>query len=243
MSLSREGSPRLTTEIIVGLVLGIFAVVLFTDLPSETKLIAIAVFAILATLNFVALVGLPERWRRRWRGFVRERSIRRHPDLVNELYRLHDRIESALYRRAADKPSLALQIADLMASPLSTVSNPKAGEEFAERYGIVNRHFTWISQRVKDHRDRELPWTSPEFANALREMGDHLISVNAVLETVYRSFPKAESGYREVDAAAWDAFRDEYATLVREWQAFTERVDETIGYGTKRTIAPPRRLS
>jgi len=236
-----------TIDVIVALVTVSFLAFLFVDIPIYAKLVIIIVFGVLGFLNFVAFVGLLDRWKRSWENSKRKRSIRRHPELVTELYRLHNRIESVVYRRAADKPSLALNVADMMKSIPTSV--PKEGSKFSEKefsakVEMVQRHFNWISQRIKRHREGGEQWTSPEFADALREVGDHLLMIDGVLQTVYRDFPKDDKGhFRFADLALWEAFREEYATVIHEWQAFTERVDETIGYGTKRTIPPPRRLS
>ncbi len=247
MSSGSEGSSRVRTiDVIVALVTVSFVAFLFVDIPTEAKLVIIIVFGVLGFLNFVAYVGLLDRWKRRWGNYKSARSIRRHPDLVTELYRLHDRIKSVLYDRVANKPSLALNVADMMKG--IPTSAPKQGSEFSEReffekFEMIQRHFKWITMRINDHRTGGRRWTSPEFANILREIGDHLLMVDGVLQTVYRDFPKDEKGhFRFADLALWEAFREEYATVTHEWQSFTERFDETIGYGTKTTIPPPRRL-
>lgn len=241
MSWGSERSSRVRTiDVIVALVTVSFVAFLFVDIAIEAKLLIIVVFGVLGFLNFVAYVGLLDRWKRAWQSFAREREIRHHPDLVNELYRLHDRIERVLYRRESGKPSLGLNVVEMMNEALHSKENET--NEFTEKFAMITRRFNWITQRVKDHREGRKSWTSPDFANVVREIGDHLLDVNDVLETVYRTFPKSQ-GIREDLNDSWESFRDEYATLIREWQSFTERVDETIGYGTKRTIPPPRRLS
>ncbi len=233
----------MTIELIVALVAAIFAVLLFLDIATEAKLLLILVLVVVALLDFVALVGLIDRWRARWRSFIANRSIQRHPELISELYRLHDRITTVLYRRESGKYSLALTVADLMSATTTRASSSSGGKEFTEKFDMVQRHFNWISRRVNDHRTGGMRWKSPEFANTLREIGDHFLMVDDVLQTVYRDFPKDDKGhFRIEDLATWERFREEYAALLNEWREFTERFDEIIKYGAKTTIPVPPRL-
>ena len=242
MSWSSESGNRIVTEVIVGIVTAIIAIALLTPIPLEWKSLAIIVLALEGALILLIQVGKGRQVIWKLKELSRGRRIRRHPDLIVELYRLEKKVYGALYERTSSHPSLRLQGADAMVALQPPGNMSPLLTEFQEKVDIMGGLFDPLHRQIEE-RSRGHRWKTTDFVDTLREISNHLDHLNSVFSTVYR---QAGSYDRREDIppqawSLWETLREEYNNVLHEWKAFTERFNQTIGYGTSPSRAEPVR--
>ena len=104
--------------------------------------------------------------------------------------------------------------------------------EFTEKLAMAQAEYNQISQNISNRSFR--PWKTLDFVEYLRAISSHLTTVNYVFQTIYRQSSRLakDKPFNEELKLKWEAFRDEYNSVLHDWKAFTEKFDASIGYGT-----------
>ena len=231
MIQSQEATRRVTVEVIVGALVSAVFVLIFLDIPILAKTILVTFLGIVGVLNFVALTQQTNRLRSRLGQRRRDRLIRKRPDLISEFGSLINKIRRVLYERTSGRPSLALDGAQIM-EQMTKEGDKTLRLEFTEKLAMANAEYEQIYQSYANHSFRR--WKTLEYIEFLRSISSHLNTVGYIFQTVYRqsslsTMNKAFSG--EV-RTKWESFKDEYNLVLHDWKAFTEKSDQSVGYGT-----------
>ncbi len=222
-----------TAEIIAAIVVALIFIFLFLDVPVAAKIVLILILATVGTLNFVALVGWTAKLREKLRAWRSNRSIRKYPDLVAELYRLNRKIHKVLYERNAENASLAMQGIEAVKILSKEIGDDDSlPAEFGEKFDIMQTTYNQIWAKIVTNSTIRHRWKTLEFAEILGLVSVHLVALGNVFKTVYRGAELfTERGNFVPDTAQnnWNDFVRDFNPVLQEWKTFTEKVAELVG--------------
>jgi hypothetical protein len=227
-----EGTRNVTVEIVVGALVASVFVVIFLDIPLLVKILLVASLGVVGGLNFLALTHQLPRWREKRAERRRERLVQTRPDLISEFARLKEKIHKVLYERNANQPSLALDGAEIMEAMAKELGDKTLQLEFTDKLAMAQAEYNQLYSEISNRVFRYLK--TLDFVEFLRAISSHLTTVNYVFQTVYRQSSgwTKDKPFPEELRVRWEAFRDEYNSVLHDWKAFTEKSDQSIGYGT-----------
>ncbi len=228
-----EGNNRsVTIELVIGLIVAIVGVLLFVDVPIDWKLSLVVFLGVVAVANFISLLRWSPRLRARFAERRREGEISKHPDLINELLRLNTKIAQTLYEASTSHTSLVAEGSGAMMVLVAELGT-KLQIEFQEKIEMAKADYGTIGRRISERR-AGYRWKTSEFVESMRSVSAHLGFLNYLFPTMYRQAALwlKDEPFPDLAHKKWEDFRTEYNGVLRDWKTFTERFDQTIGYGT-----------
>jgi hypothetical protein len=211
---SQDGTKAVTIEIVVGALVTAVLVLLFLDISIAVKTILVSFLGIVGVLNFLALTGQTNKWRSKISQRRREGVIRKHPDLVSELYRMNQQIRKVAYDNNASHSSLAFEGDTIM---VALVNEDESHDqtlliEFKEKLFMAQSEYNQFQQRLLPYSQGLQHWKSTsEFASTLRDL-----SSNAYYKEKhwYRAMTGSKSETENAQIPDLYAKRD-YETIVK----------------------------
>lgn len=237
------GSRGLTAEAIVGAVTGIIVLLLFLDVPAVWKILGVLVLAVQGGMILLASLNVFSRSSRYLESRAREIAIRRHADLIGELYRFSTAIYRILYERSEDHPSLRREGERILHETDPGGINEF---EFEQKMAILMPIYSDIKTRIETLRGRSYRrWTSLEFSGFVGEIDTHLSVVVFVFDPVYRGAQTRPPGSPVPGHLArnWGRFCTDFNGLVQDWRHFVDRVVEVTKYGGESRARPAEMLA
>ncbi len=233
-----QGQPAarsVTVEIIAAIVVALIFIFLFVDIPVTSKIVLILTLATVGSLNFVALVGWTTKARNKLWVWKSNRTIRRHPDLIADLYGFNRDIHKVLYERNAGYSSLAMkgvEAIQILSKELG--DDDSAPDEFGEKLGMMDAIYTPTWNMINLYSSWGHRWTTLEFSEMLRIITVHLDALGKVFKTIYREAELFTERGNVVPLKAqndWKDFVREFNPIISEWKKFTEKVGGRVGSG------------
>ena len=227
-----EGTRRVTVEIVVGALVTAVLILIFLDIPIVVKILLVTFLSVVGVLNFLAITHQLPQWKEKRAERRRERLIQKRPDLISEFARLKEKIRKVLYERTENQPSLALDGVEIMEAMTKEISDKTLHAEFIEKLAMARAEYDQLYQNINNRAFR--PWKTFDFVEFLRGISSHLTTVNYIFQTIYRQSSRwtKDKPFPEELRIRWETFRDEYNSVLHDWKAFTEKSDQSIGYGT-----------
>ena len=223
---SGEGKQTVTVTVIVGLFVAVLGIVLFLSVADWVKIVLVLIMSGIGLLNYWAVIGGPDKFRRSIATEEYERGIQRYPELVRELLRLDKKIHEVLYERRSDQPSLALTGADL------NLLVPAKGTttEFSDKLQMLMVTYTPFHQRIVQFSNlKPKNRRTTAFWQIVSEVSAHLGLVHLAFTPLYE-------GAKRTDASAklqvpWQDFVTEYNAVLTQWKTFVESMEQAIHSG------------
>jgi len=218
-------SPNLIA-IVTGVIVAVIAIALFIPIDVMWKMALIVVLILVVVADILSNLHWLGKIRYKRAEQKRASEIMKHPDLINDLLRLNQRLHEVLYENRSGHSSLKIQ-GEAVMKELSRDNLV----EFNEKIKILEGSFQLIYNRVYQHRSSNHRWNSFEFTEAVSNVDSHLALLEVPLNTIYRSKKERPSNDASLLAASriWNNFRDEYNPVINEWQSFVGRVSQTVG--------------
>ena len=229
-----QASTRsVTVEIIVAVVVALIAILLFIpDVGVVIKLALVLSLVLVGMINFAALGGWTQKASWRYAGWQRERTIRRFPQLVVDLYTMNNRLNQVLFERSSDHPSLAMQGAEAVAL-LTKDSDMAESDEFKEKMALLEAGFRITRNLIVGRNAQKYRWKASQFSEVVNALNAQLDSLGNVFATVYRIVSILQDRSVDIPDQAMDKWKDfvqEFNPTINAWKEFARRVMMSIGY-------------
>ena len=229
----QTSTRSVTIEIIVAIVAALVAILLFIpDVGVVFKIALLLSLLLVGIINFAALVGWTQKASWRYAGRQRERTIRRFPQLVVDLYTMNNRLNRVLFERSSDHPSLTMQGAEAVAL-LAKDSDMAESDEFREKMALLEAGFRITRNVIVGRNAERYRWKSLQFSEVVNALNAQLDSLGNVFATVYRLVGILQERRLDIPDQAkdkWKEFVQEFNPTINEWREFARRVMMSIGY-------------
>jgi len=229
----QTSTRSVTVEIIVAVVAALIAILLFIpDVGVVVKVALILSLLLVGILNFTTLVGWTQKASWRYTAWRRERTVRRFPQLIVDLYLMNNRLNQVLFERSSDHPSLAMQGAEAVAL-LTKDSDMAESDEFKEKMALLEAGFRVTRNNIVGRSAMSYRWKSTEFTEAVNALNAQVDSLGNVFATVYRIASILQDRSLEIPDQARDKWKDfvqEVNPVLTQWKEFARRVMMTVGF-------------